>query len=81
MRQVQRSEPSGRYVFRVFFGEAEHLRDQVTEQLRDLGALIEWCSPALVAVDARDEAHAQQLADLLAGAEADGALYETGRTA
>lgn len=75
-------EPSGRYVFRVWFGDAAQLRDGIEAALRDLDALLEWGSPNLVAVDARNADHAQQIADYLAAAEEEGRLvYETGRTA
>lgn len=48
-------EPSGRYVFRVWFGESLHPRDEVAEELSRLGALFEWSSVNLLAVDAADE--------------------------
>lgn len=75
-------EPSGRYVFRVWFGETVHPRDEIAEKLSELGALLEWSSVNLLAVDARDHADAQQIANYLAAAEADGVLmFETGRSA
>jgi len=75
-------EPSGRYVFRVWFGETVYPRDEIAEKLGEFGALLEWSSVNLLAVDARDHAHAQQVADYLAAAEADGVLmFETGRSA
>ena len=50
------------------------------ERLSDLGALAEWSSRSLVAVDARDEEHAQQVADFLQEREDLGHLvYETGK--
>lgn len=46
-----------------------------------LGALIEWSSVNLLAVDAEDESHAQEIADFLRGRQGLGQLlYETGRS-
>lgn len=74
-------EPSGRFVFRVWFGDTAHPRDEIAEQLADLGALLEWSSINLLAVDAADPEHAQKVADYLSGMEADGKLmFETGRS-
>jgi hypothetical protein len=74
-------QPSGRYVFRVWFGESFQPRDEVAADLEGLGCLIEWSSPNLLAVDAVDDAHAQQIADFLAERERAGQLiYETGRS-
>jgi hypothetical protein len=74
-------DPSGRYVFRVWFGETVRPRDEIAEQLGELGALLECSSVNLLAVDARDHAHAQQIANYLATAEAEGSLmFETGRS-
>ena len=74
-------EPSGRYVFRVWFGESFHPRDEVVEELVGLGSLVEWSSRNLVAVDAVDAEHAQLIADFLAEREKAGQLiYETGRS-
>lgn len=74
-------QPSGRYVFRVWFGESFQPRDEVANDLEGLGCLIEWSSPNLLAVDAVDHAHAQQIADFLAEHERAGQLiYETGRS-
>ena len=73
-------KPSGRYVFRVWFGESFHPRDAIAEELTKLGSLIEWSSPNLMGVDAVDHKHAQLVADLLAEDERAGQLtYETGR--
>lgn len=75
-------EPSGRYVFRVWFGETAHPRGEIAEDLGELGALLEWSSVNLLAVDARDHDHAQQIANYLAAAQAGGRLmFETGRSA
>lgn len=74
-------EPSGRYVYRVWFGESFHPRDEIATGLTSLGSLIEWSSPNLLAVDAVDEEHAQVVADFLAGRQQAGQLiYETGRS-
>jgi hypothetical protein len=74
-------EPSGRYVFRVWFGESFHPRDEIGEELKRLGALIEWSSVNLLAVDATDEPHAQEIADILQERQDRGQLlYETGRS-
>jgi hypothetical protein len=73
--------PSGRYVFRVWFGESFHPRDEVAQELEALGSLTEWSSRNLLAVDAVDLEHAQMVADFLAESEKAGRLvYETGRS-
>src|SRR6266550_5216238 len=53
---VQRS---GRFVFRVWFGESFHPRQEIADQLSDLGALLEWSSDNLLAVDANGAPLAQ----------------------
>ena len=74
-------EPSGRYVFRVWFGETFHPRSETAQALKGLGALIERSSRNLLAVDAIEEKHAQLVADFLAGREKAGQfVYETGRS-
>ena len=45
-------ESSRRSVFRVWFGQSFHPRSEVAEELTGLGALLEWSSANLVAVDA-----------------------------
>jgi hypothetical protein len=46
-----------------------------------MGALMEWSSPSMVAVDATDADHAQRIADVLFAHEEAGRLvYETGRS-
>lgn len=73
-------KPSGRYVFRAWFGESFQPRDEVAEALEALGALLEWSSRNLLAIDSRDAGHAQVIADFLAEREAKGHLvYETGK--
>jgi hypothetical protein len=75
-------EPSGRFVFRVWFGDSFHPRDDVAAELQARGALLEWSSRNLLAVDARDAALAQQIAVYLQEKEDAGQLaYETGKTA
>ncbi|HET8940921.1 MAG TPA: DUF4265 domain-containing protein [Rudaea sp.] len=72
---------SGRYVFRAWFGESNYPSDSIAEDLAQIGATIEWSSPNLLAVDATDEKHAQQIADFLAERQRAGHLmYETGRS-
>ena len=75
-------EPSGRFVFRVWFGESFQPRQEIADELAALGALVEWSSVNMFAVDAADEAHAQRIADVLLSHEQAGRLiYETGRSA
>ena len=75
------AEPSGRYVFRVWFGESFQPRDEIAQELTALGSLLEWSSRNLLAVDAADQEHAQLVADFLAEREKAGQLiYETGRS-
>jgi hypothetical protein len=75
------AKSSGHYVFRVWFGESFHPRDEVAEELKALGSLVEWSSRNLLAVDATDKEHAQRVADFLAEREKAGHLvYETGRS-
>jgi hypothetical protein len=73
--------PSGRYVFRVWFGQTFHPRDEIASALTALGSLIEWSSRNLLAVDAVDGEHAQLVADFLMERKKAGHLiYETGRS-
>jgi Domain of unknown function (DUF4265) len=73
--------PSGRFTFRVWFGDSSHPRDVVADEIVAFGSLIEWSSENLLAVDAIDRAHAQKIADYLAEHERVGHLkYETGRS-
>ena len=76
------SKPSGRYVFRAYFGRSAHPQGEILDRLTELGALVEWSSATLLAIDAADLSHAQQLADFLQEREALGQLlFETGRSA
>lgn len=73
-------EPSGRYVFRVHFSSPEQPRDEVMAQLAGMDVITEWSSDSLVALDARDHDHAQQVADVLQEREDRGHLvFETGK--
>jgi len=74
-------QPSGRYVFRVWFGNTAHPRQDVADELDGRGAFLEWSSANLLAVDAADERHAQEIADYLAEQQgADRLMFETGRS-
>jgi Domain of unknown function (DUF4265) len=74
-------EPSGRYVFRVWFGQSFYPRDEIAKALKALGSMIEWSSRNLLAVDAADSEHAQLVAHFLMEREKAGHLiYETGRS-
>jgi hypothetical protein len=74
-------KPSGRYVFRVWFGQSLQHRDEVAGELEALGLLSEWSSRNLLAVDAADGEHARLVADFLMEREKAGHLvYETGRS-
>lgn len=74
-------KPSGRYVFRVWFGESFHPRENIAEQLADLGVSLERSSPNLLAVDAADDVQATAVANFLADQEREGRLiFETGRS-
>jgi hypothetical protein len=73
--------PSGRYVFRVWLGESFHPRQEIAAELEQLGALLEWSSVNLLAVDADNDERAQAIADHLQAREQEGALmFETGRS-
>ncbi|MEW6581938.1 MAG: DUF4265 domain-containing protein [Actinomycetota bacterium] len=75
------AEPSGRSVFRVWFGESFHPREEVAKELTELGALLESSSANLLAVDAADADAARLIAGYLAEQEGAGRLmYETGRS-
>jgi Domain of unknown function (DUF4265) len=75
-------ESSGRFVFRVWFGESFHPRQEIADELVASGALVEWSSMNMFAVDAADADHAQRIADVLFAHEQAGRLvYETGRSA
>lgn len=73
---------SGRYVFRVWFGESGNpRRSDVAAELGEMDALLEWSSPNLLAVDASSLDHAQKIADYLQDQQSRGELsYETGKS-
>lgn len=74
--------PSGRFVFRVWFGDSFQPRREIAEQLETLGAVLEWSSPNLLALDAADEDLAKVISGWLLEREQQGHLvYETGKTA
>lgn len=74
--------PSGRFVFRVWFGDSFQPRREIAEQLEALGAVLEWSSPNLLAVDVADEDLAKVISGWLLEREQQGQLvYETGKTA
>lgn len=74
-------QPSGRYVFRVWFGEPYQPRDEIAQALENRNALLEWSSQNLLAVDARDAMHGQVIADFLTDRERKGQLiYEAGKS-
>ena len=73
---------SGRFVFRVWFGDSSQPRREIADQLEALGAVLVWSSPNLLAVDAADEDLAKVISGWLLEQEQQGHLvYETGRTA
>lgn len=78
-------ESSGRSVFRVWFGQSFFFpppRSEVAEELTRFGALLEWSSVNLVAVDAADESCAADVASYLKERQDLGQLlYDTGRSA
>lgn len=72
---------SGRYTFRVWFGNSLYPRAEIASELSALGALLEWSSRNLLAIDAADSKHAKVTAGCLADHEVVGLLeYETGRS-
>ena len=74
--------PSGRFVFRVWLGDSFQPRHEIAGQLEAIGAVLEWSSPNLLAVDAADEDLAKAISGWLLEREQQGHLvYETGKTA
>jgi hypothetical protein len=69
-------------VFRAYFArQRAQFGPEVAASLRQVGALMEWSSPQLVAIDI-EGGRAQIVADILHGfAEAGRLVYETGKTA
>ena len=79
-RIIRVVDPSGRYVFRVWFGDESDQRE-VVESLEKLGATLERSSTHLLAVDAKDERSAESISGYLLSVQVEGELqYETGRT-
>lgn len=78
----QVTNPSGRYVCRVHFPRGSlGLCDEVVLALAERAALVEWSSPSMFAVDARDATHGQEVADFLFEQQNFGRLvYETGKS-
>lgn len=72
--------PSGRWTFRVWLGKSTEDRLDVEAEFVAMGALTEWSSQHLLALDVPDEVQAQVLADVLAeGDRKRRWIYETGR--
>ncbi|SDS14914.1 protein of unknown function [Jiangella sp. DSM 45060] len=70
---------SGRYTFRAYFGDTDHPAQAIYEQLTEAGALLEWSSPSLLAIDSADAAHAIFIAEFLGERASHGQLvYEKG---
>ena len=70
---------SGRSVFRIWFGDSFHPRTEIADELEQGGALLEWSSTNLLAVDAADESDARRVEGLLvAHARAGHLNYERG---
>ncbi len=66
--------PSGRHVLRVWFGDSRHPSSDVVERLAARGALLEWSSSNLLAVDAQDEEMAASVFALLEESQSLGQL-------
>lgn len=76
------ARPSGRSVFRARFGAASMAQETVAKRLLDMGALLEWSSATLVAIDAGSADVARTVARFLAAEESGGSLiWETGKSA
>jgi Domain of unknown function (DUF4265) len=74
-------KPSGHFVFRAYFGRSAHPREEVVDRLTELGAVMEWSSATLLAIDALDSEHAQRIADFLhVRAAQEQLMYETGKS-
>lgn len=78
---VRVTTASGRFVFRVWFGSTSYPREPVAGDLAKAGALLEWSSDNLLAVDAADRESAAVIAAYLSAQERKGRLvYENGRS-
>lgn len=75
-------QQSGRCTFRVQADIADdHHRTDLLSALQRMGALVEWSSESMFAVDAENDQLAQAVADLLHDGELSGHwTYETART-
>ena|SRR5437899_3340663 len=78
-RVVQRS---GQFTFRVWSGGKDlSATQEIQEEIKELGPLMEWSSENLLALSARDTDQARKLADYLQAREGAGLLqYEAGHT-
>lgn len=73
--------PSGRYVFRVRLGTSAHALADTIDRLEEAGGLLEWSGMSMIAVDARDAMHAQEVVDFLTERQDAGHLtYDVGRS-
>lgn len=74
-------ERSGRWVFRVSLnGDVRANWQDIFDELRERGALLECSSDNFYAIDVADESSAQSIANYLLAMESAGALvYDTGR--
>jgi Domain of unknown function (DUF4265) len=74
-------ERSGRFTFRIWFGESNYPQSRIIDEMVALGALVEHASANLIALDASNSRTAQAMANLLQAHENQHHLiYETGRT-
>jgi hypothetical protein len=73
---------SGRYVFRVFFEKSKYnIREHIAGLLSELGAVLEWSSMSMLAVDVKEKKQVKIVADFLHEYESRGdIIYETGKT-
>ena len=68
-------------MFRAHFGRSSTIHKEVGERLTEMGAAMEWSSATLLAIDALDFPHAQQIGDFLnERADLGQLVYETGKT-
>lgn len=73
-------ENSNRSVFRVWFGDSSYPKEEIEQGVLNLGALVEWSSANLLAVDASDTDTAAAIFAYLEQHHNDGHLMvETGK--
>ena len=73
------AERSGRKTFRAWFGESSCPPQALVDELRAVGALLEWSSPNLLAVDAADDEVARRVRAVLQERQGRGQVtYEAG---